>query len=226
MPQSNGYSNPSTPQGLSSLNEILLGNAWMSSCRASLQSKIWPDPQSMANIFAALPGEYAPAQCGGYAFSNPSSQYQPTAPPFCAPHIHGFAHGPAHPPAESFGPNFSSRNECAGDGSGAARTPSSPSSACVNKIFPRRKAGQSFRLNSKPVVLDEKVRSPFVSDAPHPFPGRAQPRPALNRPPPQVLGRFFDLPLHEAAVQLGISATAMKSACRSVSVPAPALEHL
>ena len=29
-----------------------------------------------------------------------------------------------------------------------------------------------------------------------------------------MLGRFFDLPLHEAAVQLGISATAMKSACR------------
>jgi hypothetical protein len=36
----------------------------------------------------------------------------------------------------------------------------------------------------------------------------------LSAPGAQVLGRFFDLPLHEAAVQLGISATAMKSACR------------
>ena len=81
-----------------------------------------------------------------------------------------------------------------------ANPPSSPSAA-ANKIFPRRKAGQAFRVHSKPVVLDESV-----------------------------LRNYFDLPLHEAAVQLGISATAMKSACRfparPLSPPSPAFDSL
>jgi len=58
-----------------------------------------------------------------------------------------------------------------------------------NTIFPRRKAGQHTRVNSKPVVLNEKT-----------------------------LQQFFTLPLHEAAVKLGISATAMKSACRKLGI--------
>eukprot|EP00960_Hanusia_phi_P029555 748020-Hanusia_phi.AAC.2 len=59
-----------------------------------------------------------------------------------------------------------------------------------NTIFPRRKAGQQTRVNSKPVVLNEKT-----------------------------LQQFFSLPLHEAAYKLGISATAMKSACRYQGPP-------
>mmetsp|Transcript_47677 Transcript_47677/g.149403 ORF Transcript_47677/g.149403 Transcript_47677/m.149403 type:complete len:162 (+) Transcript_47677:163-648(+) len=58
-----------------------------------------------------------------------------------------------------------------------------------NTIFPRRKAGQQTRVNSKPVVLNEKT-----------------------------LQQFFSLPLHEAAYKLGISATAMKSACRKLGI--------
>jgi len=58
-----------------------------------------------------------------------------------------------------------------------------------NTIFPRRKAGQHSRVNSTPVVLNE-----------------------------EVLRQLFTFPLHEAAVRLGISATAMKSACRKLGI--------
>jgi len=67
--------------------------------------------------------------------------------------------------------------------------PDSPSGSSVNTIFPRRKAGQHARLNSKPVVLNETT-----------------------------LRKLFALPLHEAATTLGISATAMKSACRKLGI--------
>ncbi len=66
---------------------------------------------------------------------------------------------------------------------------SSSSQSSVNTIFPRRKAGQHARLNSKPVVLNETT-----------------------------LRKLFALPLHEAATNLGISATAMKSACRKLGI--------
>ena len=59
----------------------------------------------------------------------------------------------------------------------------------VNTIFPRRKQGQHARINSQPVVLDEAA-----------------------------LSQLFTLPLHKAAVKLGISATAMKSACRKLGI--------
>lgn len=59
----------------------------------------------------------------------------------------------------------------------------------VNTIFPRRKQGQHARINSQPVVLDEAT-----------------------------LSQLFTLPLHKAAVKLGISATAMKSACRKLGI--------
>jgi hypothetical protein len=59
----------------------------------------------------------------------------------------------------------------------------------VNTIFPRRKQGQHARTNSQPVVLNE-----------------------------ETLSQLFTLPLHKAAVKLGISATAMKSACRKLGI--------
>jgi hypothetical protein len=59
----------------------------------------------------------------------------------------------------------------------------------VNTIFPRRKQGQHARTNSQPVVLNEAT-----------------------------LSQLFTLPLHKAAVKLGISATAMKSACRKLGI--------
>eukprot|EP00960_Hanusia_phi_P029119 747783-Hanusia_phi.AAC.3 len=68
-------------------------------------------------------------------------------------------------------------------------TEGSAPSQGFNTIFPRRKAGQHTRVNSKPVVLNEKT-----------------------------LQELFTLPLHEAAVKLGISATAMKSACRKLGI--------
>jgi len=58
-----------------------------------------------------------------------------------------------------------------------------------NTIFPRRKAGQHARTSVKPVVLTESALSPM-----------------------------FSLPLHEAAARLGISATALKSACRKLNI--------
>ena len=59
----------------------------------------------------------------------------------------------------------------------------------VNTIFPRRKQGQHTRTNSQPVVLNEAT-----------------------------LSQLFTLPLHKAAMNLGISATAMKSACRKLGI--------
>ena len=59
----------------------------------------------------------------------------------------------------------------------------------VNTIFPRRKQGQHARINSQPVILNEAT-----------------------------LSQLFTLPLHKAAVKLGISATAMKSACRKLGI--------
>jgi hypothetical protein len=167
--QNLGYPSLASPQGLCSLNDILLSNAWMPSCRASMQSKIWPDPQSMANIFATLPGDCAAAQCGGFPYSNLQNfhgQQQQMVASMLGSNFNSFPHGPAHNPAEIASHDFAS---CRGNHSGEssseeARTPSSSSASatCVNKIFPRRKAGQSFRLNSKPVVLDEKVPAPFL----------------------------------------------------------------
>ena len=58
-----------------------------------------------------------------------------------------------------------------------------------NTIFPRRKAGERTRVNSKPVVLNDAI-----------------------------LRQLFTVPLHEAAVRLGISATAMKSGCRKLGI--------
>lgn len=75
------------------------------------------------------------------------------------------------------------------------RTPSPPeahadeAATSNNTIFPRRKAGERTRVNSKPVVLNDAI-----------------------------LRQLFTLPLHEAAVRLGISATAMKSACRKLGI--------
>ena len=62
------------------------------------------------------------------------------------------------------------------------------SSDVVNTIFPRRKAGQD-RRNGEPVVLREST-----------------------------LREHFSLPLKEAAGRLGISPTAMKSACRRLGI--------
>merc|ERR1719183_3381279 len=59
----------------------------------------------------------------------------------------------------------------------------------INTIFPRRKQGQHARTNSQPVVMNEAT-----------------------------LSQLFTLPLHKAAIQLGISATAMKSACRKLGI--------
>ena len=59
----------------------------------------------------------------------------------------------------------------------------------ANTIFPRRKAGEHARQNVKPVVLDEST-----------------------------LSSMYHLPLHEAAAALGISATALKSACRKLHI--------
>eukprot|EP00961_Rhodomonas_salina_P276497 3735640-Rhodomonas_salina.1 len=59
----------------------------------------------------------------------------------------------------------------------------------VNKVFPRRKAGQDSRSNSQPVVLSETV-----------------------------LRELFYLPLQEACAKLGICATALKKACRKLGI--------
>ena len=60
----------------------------------------------------------------------------------------------------------------------------------VNTIWPRRKHGQEDACRtSKPVMLDEATVS-----------------------------KFFHLPLHKAAAKLGISNTAMKTACRKVGL--------
>jgi hypothetical protein len=60
----------------------------------------------------------------------------------------------------------------------------------VNTIWPRRKHGQEHACRtSKPVILDEATVS-----------------------------KFFHLPLHKAAAKLGISNTAMKTACRKVGL--------
>jgi len=59
----------------------------------------------------------------------------------------------------------------------------------VKTVFPRRKQGQYSRTNSKPVVLDEAT-----------------------------LSQFYTLPLHQAALKLGISNTAMKGSCRKLGI--------
>jgi len=81
------------------------------------------------------------------------------------------------------------RSESPSTQSSASSDNTDEGATSVNTIFPRRKAGQHTRLNSKPVVLNDKV-----------------------------LGELFNLPLHEAAGKLGISATAMKSACRKLGI--------
>jgi hypothetical protein len=71
----------------------------------------------------------------------------------------------------------------------AGVVPPHSASMAANTIFPRRKAGEQSRLSVKPVVLDEST-----------------------------LSQMYSLPLHEAAGKLGISATALKSACRKLNI--------
>eukprot|EP00277_Geminigera_cryophila_P037831 CAMPEP_0173108338 /NCGR_PEP_ID=MMETSP1102-20130122/42606_1 /TAXON_ID=49646 /ORGANISM="Geminigera sp., Strain Caron Lab Isolate" /LENGTH=313 /DNA_ID=CAMNT_0014006685 /DNA_START=78 /DNA_END=1019 /DNA_ORIENTATION=+ len=59
----------------------------------------------------------------------------------------------------------------------------------VNTIWPRRKRGNLKRTTSEPVFLDEATVS-----------------------------QYFTIPLHKAAVKIGISPTAMKSACRRMGI--------
>jgi len=59
----------------------------------------------------------------------------------------------------------------------------------VNTIWPRRKQGNLKRTTSEPVFLDEAIVS-----------------------------QYFTIPLHKAAIKIGISPTAMKSACRRMGI--------
>mmetsp|Transcript_50974 Transcript_50974/g.102236 ORF Transcript_50974/g.102236 Transcript_50974/m.102236 type:complete len:148 (-) Transcript_50974:110-553(-) len=73
--------------------------------------------------------------------------------------------------------------------SSSLMSPSKSQSGQVNKVFPRRKAGQDARKQSKPVVLTESV-----------------------------LRSLFNLPLQEACNKLGICATALKKTCRKLGI--------
>jgi hypothetical protein len=168
MPQSQGYNNANAPllqqQDLNSLNEMVMSNPWLSSCRGALQSKIWPEPPSMASLFSSLTSaEFAAAQRTSLPFPNFIAQFHAT-PPFSGPHMHAFPHAPAHTPDGPCSPDASHHHGFGAPAEGGADggdddAPRAPASAAggVNRIFPRRKAGQTFRLNSKPVVLDDKV---------------------------------------------------------------------
>ena len=67
-----------------------------------------------------------------------------------------------------------------------------PGTLSPNRIFPRRKAGEASRASSKPIVVTR-----------------------------DVLSAFFDRPLRQASIDLGISPTALKSLCRKLQVPLP-----
>eukprot|EP00286_Rhodomonas_abbreviata_P019894 CAMPEP_0181315662 /NCGR_PEP_ID=MMETSP1101-20121128/15494_1 /TAXON_ID=46948 /ORGANISM="Rhodomonas abbreviata, Strain Caron Lab Isolate" /LENGTH=181 /DNA_ID=CAMNT_0023422883 /DNA_START=57 /DNA_END=599 /DNA_ORIENTATION=- len=73
--------------------------------------------------------------------------------------------------------------------SSAIQPTSSKATSAVNKVFPRRKAGQDSRTNNQPVVLSETL-----------------------------LQELFCLPLQEACAKLGICATALKKACRKLGI--------
>ncbi|MGB1596122.1 MAG: RWP-RK domain-containing protein, partial [Promethearchaeia archaeon] len=62
-------------------------------------------------------------------------------------------------------------------------------SPAVNAIWPRRKLGEIVRMKSQPVILDHTT-----------------------------ISSFFCVPLHVAAGKLGISRTAMKTACRKLGI--------
>ena len=57
------------------------------------------------------------------------------------------------------------------------------------RLFPRKKAGETARVTSKPLVLTRDVLVPL-----------------------------FDMPLRQAAICLGVSGTALKSICRKLEV--------
>lgn len=59
----------------------------------------------------------------------------------------------------------------------------------TRRIFPRKKSGESCRTSSDPIVMTR-----------------------------EMLSRYFDRPLRQAAVDLGISPTALKSLCRKLEV--------
>ena len=168
------------------MNDMLLGNAWLASCRGgNSQSKMWPDTHSVTNLLASLnPAEFGAMHCAGFPLHSLQGQ-QSLSLPFNVPHLQGFPHGPEHAPAD--GQPLSDLGACghteaAEDGFPDTR-PAAAAPAGVNKIFPRRKAGQSFRINSKPVVLDDKV-SPSCSLAAALRRGARPPprRPALAPP--------------------------------------------
>lgn len=89
----------------------------------------------------------------------------------------------------SSAPAVSAKREDPSESDGEQSDGERESRGSVNTIFPRRKQGQHARMNSQPVVLNEAT-----------------------------LSQLFTLPLHKAAVKLGISATAMKSACRKLGI--------
>ena len=67
-----------------------------------------------------------------------------------------------------------------------------PSTRRPCRVFPRRKAGEASRASSEPIVVTRKM-----------------------------IAAFFDRPLRQASIDLGISQTALKSACRKLEVPLP-----
>jgi hypothetical protein len=194
-------------QSLPTLSDLLVSNQWAMSASATrsagMQPNIWPDsfpvnsmpPIAFSQPMSGCASDLARTQASLYfmnsqlqqmqrlSSSGPSDLSRSRSQPMNFPHVSASAEEPSTPSHASRGNDHESwaRSPLASDSA------TSNSGASANKIFPRRKAGQAFRVHSKPVVLNEKV-----------------------------LRQYFDLPLHEAAVQLGISATAMKSACRSV----------
>lgn len=197
----------SRPQSLPTLNDLLLCNQWPLSPSTSravpMQPSSWQDSFTMNNLNIC---RGTTSGCSSAPSSSAVQNFLSTQ----LQQMQQFQHSAAAETlcARSYGhsstscqePSTSSRStfdqEFQSCSSWQNPTPASPESgvtasspSAANKIFPRRKAGQAFRVHSKPVVLNEKV-----------------------------LRQYFDLPLHEAAVQLGISATAMKSACRKCGI--------
>ena len=64
-----------------------------------------------------------------------------------------------------------------------------PSTRRPCRVFPRRKAGEASRASSEPIVVTRKT-----------------------------IAAFFDRPLRQASIDLGISPTALKSLCRKLEV--------
>ena len=213
-------------QNLPTLNDLLVSNQWaMAACAtrsAGMQPNVWQEPFPMSNMppiafsqpMSGCSSDLARTQASLYLMNSHLQQMQRLSSSGASDISRsrsqsiGFAHTSA-PAEEPSTPSHASRGNdhelCPSSPSwvGSPPAPESPNSgSSANKIFPRRKAGQAFRVHSKPVVLNEKV-----------------------------LRQYFDLPLHEAAVQLGISATAMKSACRFTRfeiahlIPPPPYRH-